>query len=145
MSGKAKKITTVFLFVAALGASAGYYLWNKPHVSVSGARGVKIEAAILYNSFIGDSVAANKNFVQQVLEVSGTVSAVSKNQQNQTIVLFKTAIEGASVNCTFEEQVDTIIKGSSLKIKGICSGMGQGDADLGIMGDVYLVRCYLAK
>ena len=145
MNGKAKKIITAFLIIVVLGAAAGYYLWNKPHLNVSGTEGLKIDAAILYNAFIGDSAAANKNFVQQVVEVSGTVTGVSKNQQNQRVVLFKTAIEGASVNCTFEERLDTIAKGSTIKIKGICSGMGQGDADLGIMGDVYLVRCYLVK
>jgi len=145
MTSKTKKIVSVILIILIVGAAAGYLMWNKPHLNVSGAKAVKIEAAILYNSFIADSTAANKNFVQQVLEISGTVNGISKNQQNQTVVLLKTALEGASVNCTFEEQVDTIAVGSRVKIKGICSGMGQGDADLGIMGDLYLVRCYLVK
>jgi len=145
MTGKAKKIISAILVLALAGAATGYFIWNKPHQDVESATAVKTTATELYKSFTTDSVTAKKNFVQRVLEVSGTVSAVSKNQQNQTVVLIKTGTDGASVNCTMEAEAAAFSVGSTVIIKGICDGLGQGDADLGIMGDVYLVRCYNVK
>lgn len=145
MTGKAKKILSVIAILALSGAVTGYFLWNKPHQDVADAAGKKVAATDLYQSFTSDSVSAKKNYIQQVLEVSGVVASVSKNQQQQTVVLIKTATDGASVNCTMEGPADGIKEGSTLAIKGICDGIGQGDADLGIMGDVYLVRCFLVK
>ena len=43
------------------------------------------------------------------------------------------------------EEVAGLAENKQVTLKGICTGMGMGDADLGIMGDVYLVRCYLIK
>lgn len=145
MAGKAKKIAIVILILAVAGGIAGYYLWNKPHQDVANAAAKKVTAIELYRAFTTDSVAAKKNYSLQVLEVSGVVSSISKNQQQEQVVLFKTATAGASVNCTLEGAANDIKEGSTISIKGICDGIGQGDADLGIMGDVYLVRCYLAN
>lgn len=145
MAGKVKKIAIVILILAVAGAIAGYCLWNKPHQDVADAAAKKVTAIELYHSFTTDSVIAKKNYIQQVLEVSGVVSSISKNQQQQVVILIKTATEGASVNCTMEGPANNIKEGSTISIKGICDGIGQGDADLGIMSDVYLVRCYLVN
>ena len=135
-------MAVVFITVIII-AGIGYYFWNKPHRDVAGASGIKTNAAALYKAFTTDSAAANKNFIEQVIEVSGMVSSVSKNQQNQTIILIKTTTESAYINCTMEQQSVDIKEANNINIKGICNGLG--DAELGIMGDVYLVRCYLVK
>lgn len=145
MAGKGKKIIAAVVLLAAAGAAVGFYMWNKPHRDVASAGGIKAGAAALYTTFITDSAAAKKNYLQQVVEVKGVVHSTSKNQQNQTIITFKTATEGAYINCTMEGAADDIKEGSDITVKGICAGLGQADADLGIMGDVYLVRCYTVK
>ena len=145
MAGKAKKILSLVLILAVITAGAGYYFWNKPHQDVSGAEGIKTEATALYKTFITDSVAAKKNYLQKVVQVKGIVNAVSKNQQNQTVVTIKTGTEGAYINCTMEGEVVNIKEGNETTIKGICEGIAEGDAEMGIVGDVYLVRCYLVK
>ena len=145
MTGTPKTIVTIFCILILIGAAAAFYLWNKPHKDVANAAAAKIEAVELYQVFSTDSVIANKKFVQQVIEVSGTINRILKNQQNQTVVLIKTNTDGAYINCTFEQNSNNIQAGQIIKIKGICNGIGQGDADLGIKGDVYLVRCYLDK
>jgi len=60
-------------------------------------------------------------------------------------ILLKTGTEDASVNCTMEEDAKNITANSQVSIKGICSGIGQGDEELGIRADVYLTRCILIK
>jgi pectate lyase len=142
MSGKKKAWVVGSLIIVAAAASIGYYLWNKPAVNVSGAAGVKTGAASLYKTFSTDSLTAKKTYTQQVVEVAGVVNGTSVNQQNQIVVLLNTGMEGGNINCTMEGKAAHIKKGDGVIIKGICNGLGQGDPDLGILGDVYLVRCY---
>lgn len=145
MAGKAKKILAVILALVLTGAAVGYYLWNKPHLDIESATGIKTDAVGLYKAFTTDSVSAKQHFIEKVLEVTGTVSSISKNQQGQTLLMITTGAEGAYINCTMEGQATAVKQGNAVVIKGICNGIGQGDADLGIMGDVYLVRCFLVK
>ncbi len=145
MPGKIKKITAVVLVLAIAGAVAGYYLWNKPHEDVEGATAIQTEAVALYKTFTEDSIAARAKYIQQVVQVSGIVSSISKNQQGQAVVLIKTGTEGAYINCSLEENAGTIKESAPITIKGICNGIGQGDADLGIPGDIYLVSCVIEK
>ena len=128
-----------------IGVAAAFYLWNKPHQDVANAAALKTDAVSLYKIFSTDSIAANKKFTQQVIKVSGTINRILKNQQNQTVVLIKTNTDGAYINCTIEQDSNNLQAGQNLNIKGICNGIGQGDADLGIKGDVYLTRCYLDR
>jgi hypothetical protein len=144
MAGKKKVLITVSLIIA-IAAAIGYYLWNKPAVNVSGADGVKVVAAALYKTFSTDSVMAKKEYAQQVVEVAGVVNGTSVNQQNQTVVLLNTGMKGGNINCTMEGKAEHIKSGDSVVLKGICNGLGQGDADLGILGDVYMIRCYQVK
>ena len=142
MSNKKKYILISITVILLLLLGVSYYMYNKPAQDVQHADGKKVTAIALYEQYSKDSVLAKNEFTQKILQVSGIVTQVSKNQQNNTVVLLKTNIEGASVNCTMEGSAEGINAGNNVEIKGICNGMGEGDVDLGIMGDVYLVRCY---
>jgi hypothetical protein len=145
MTSTTKKTFITFCILTLIGVAAAFYLWNKPHQDVENAAAIKTDAVTLYKVFSTDSFTANKKYIQQVIEVSGTIKSISKNQQNQTVVLIKTDTNAAFINCTLEQNSNTLRAGQPINIKGICNGIGQGDADLGINGDVYLVRCYLVK
>jgi tRNA_anti-like len=136
-----KLLIISLLVILLLSLSAGIYLYNKGPVNVQRSRGVPVSSNELYSSFSGDSVKANKNYTSRVLLVTGDVSRVSVNSKQQQIVLIKTAVDGAYVNCTLDEPAEDIPTSGRISIKGICNGIGQGDADLGIPGDVYLTRC----
>lgn len=145
MSAKKKKIVIFFLAFIIIAGVVGYYFYDKGPVNVKNAAGKKTNAATLYQSFLKDSTAAKKIYLNNILEVSGKVMKVSKNQENQVIVMLQTNEAGAYVNCTMEEEVTGLVENKQATLKGICTGMGMGDADLGILGDVYLVRCYFIK
>lgn len=145
MSSKAKKIIPVLIVLIAAAMLTGYLLWNKPHTNVQSAEAVYADAPALYTAFVADSAAANSKYVDKVLEVNGTVQKVFKNQEQQTVLSLQTATEGAYINCTMEQKGVLVKEGSKVKIKGICNGLGQGDAELGILGDVYLIRCYTVE
>jgi tRNA_anti-like len=146
MAVKTKKLVLYGIILAALaGGVYGYYFWNKPQTDVESAEAVKTSAADLYKTFMTDSATSNKTWQQKIVEVSGIADKISVNQKNEKVLLIKTETDGAFVNCTMEGNAEGVKENSSVIIKGICMGIGQGDADLGIPGDVYLTRCYLAK
>ena len=140
-----KSILVTLLLVACLAAAIGYYLFNKGPVDVRNSAAIKTTATELYKLFDTDSSEALKKYSGKILQVTGTVAAVSLNQKKEKIILLKTDIGGASINCTMEEDPGETVPDKKVDIKGICSGLGQGDEDLGIKGDVYLTRCFLIK
>ncbi len=145
MKRKTKSILISILVIVLLGAAFGYYLFNKGPIDVKNSSSVKITAIKLYDQFSSDSTNALKLHSGKVLLVSGEVNTISTNQKNEKVILLKTKSNGAYVNCTLEEDPGVVNINDNVRIKGICSGMGQGDEELGILGDVYLTRCYLIK
>ena len=117
-------------------------MWNKPHQDVKDATAIEATATDLYNSFLKDSATAKTTYTNKVVEVSGQVTQVNHNQQNQSVILLKTNTPDAAINCTMEGNADGVKIGETIRIKGICNGYNSGDADMGIPGDVLLVRCY---
>jgi hypothetical protein len=146
MAPKTRKIIFIAVIsMIAVVAVTVYMMWNKPHKNVKDAAAVKTTAVDLYNSFISDSAKANTMYADKVVEVTGEVSQVSQNQQEQQIILIKTAVGGAFINCTMEEKAADCKTGDPVSIRGICSGYIAGDADMGLPGDVFLVRSYLSN
>jgi hypothetical protein len=144
---KKTKKTILFLLLAVIiiGACIVYYIWNKPHKDVKHASAEKVTAAVLYQTFSTDSVKAKSMYTDKVLEVSGEVTKVTTNQQNQQVILIKTAVADASVNCTMEENATGVKPGDNISIKGICSGYIAGDAAMDLPGDVFITRGYHLK
>ncbi len=141
-----KKIILITIAaVIVITAITGYVLWNKPYKDVKDADGVKITAVDLYNNFITDSAKAILLYTDKVVLVSGEIIQVNLNQQAQQIILIKTAVAGASVNCTMEEKIAGLELGDKITVKGICSGYISGDADMDLPGDVFLIRGYPSK
>ena len=145
MNKKTKKIILITIVaIVVISAITGYMMWNKPHKDVKDADAVKITAVDLYNIFITDSAKAKSSYTDKVVLVSGEVNRVSLNQQSQQVVFIKTAVTSAFVNCTMEQKAVDCKVGDKVIIKGICSGYIAGDADMGLPGDVFLVRGYLS-
>lgn len=140
--GKIKKIIflSVLVFMLAAVFIAGY-MYNNEGPDIENARAVPVSATDLYNTFTNDSAAAKKIYLEKILEVAGQITGMTKNQQSQAVILLKTGAAGASINCTMEVVEAGIKAGDTITIKGICNGLGQGDADLGIAPDIYLTRC----
>lgn len=140
-TGKKRLLLFIVLVIAA-GLSAGYYFYNKGPVNIKTAAAQKVEAATLYNAFITDSSAAQKKYSGKILIVSGNVSQASLNQEGKPVILLKTASGSGFVNCTLEEKRTAAIKeNQAIQLKGICSGLGEADTELGLQPDLYLERC----
>ena len=142
MQKKSRNILFIVTGLALCSLVIGYVVWNKPHSNIKDADAVETDAISLYMSFTSDSAKAKSTFLNKVVKVSGVVQEVSVNQQQQQIILLKTSVPGASVNCTMEKNSSVIKQGDTVALKGICSGYISGDSEMGIPGDVFLIRCY---
>lgn len=144
-----KKIGLTILVIVLCAAAVGYYLYNKKHFSVMDADPVAtITAAVLHQTFVTDSSLAKNKFTgdennQKVIKLDGEIVEVKKDQRGNTIILLKTTVDGAFINCTMEGKAENINAGNKIVLKGICTGYLDGD--MGIPGDVFLNRCYLIK
>ena len=56
MSAKKKNIVIFFLALIIIAGAVGYYFYNKGPVDVKHATAIKTEAALLYQSFLKDSI-----------------------------------------------------------------------------------------
>lgn len=142
MQKKYKALTIIITIVILVTSVTIYVLWNKPHKNVKDATAVELMAVDLYTVFITDSLKAKSLYVDKVIQVSGEIARLSLNQQAQQIILIKTAVDGGYINCTMEKKNDALKAGDKITLKGICSGYISGDIDMGLPGDVFLVRCY---
>ena len=143
--GKKKHLLLFVSVIAVIAAGFMYYSYNRTGVNIEKAEAEKVTASALYQAFSQDTTTAKRKYLHKILEVSGTATRSTLNQQGQTVVLMETGFGGAAINCTVEEKIAAIPQRQLITLKGICNGLGDGDAELGIAPDVYLVRCYLIE
>jgi len=137
-----KLILTSIAAIFVIAAAVVYWQWNKPHKNVEDADAIEINAVDLYRIFTSDSAKARLLYVDKVLKVTGEIDKISFNQQAQQVILLKTGIDAAYINCTMEKKNNGCKSGEKIAIKAICSGYISGDADMGLPGDVFLIRGY---
>ena len=122
----------VLLLIAAIGA---YKMYNKPHVDVLHAKAYQsLSANDLVKAFNENEQEATANFLDQVLEIAGTVASIETDNEVTTIYLESFDLM-KSVSCEMDGPLsDQIEVGSTVIIKGICAGS---------LMDVVLVQCKL--
>ncbi|MCD6064258.1 MAG: hypothetical protein K0R82_2169 [Flavipsychrobacter sp.] len=133
---KKKKGSIIFVFVGvlmAVGASVGVVMWNKAPEKVESSKGIPITATQLCKEFDSDEAAANRKYLNKALEVTGTVSEVTKNQDGIPVVLVQGDDASMNVQCTMRERNVTLAVGKQVTVKGFCSG--------NTMFDVLLTDC----
>lgn len=127
-----------FLWVGGFFAMAAIigilYVFNKPHAAV-GRPDFTVSAKELINEFEQDENAANKKYLDKVIEVTGTLTDVVKKEDSFVLLLGDTT-SFSNVNCTLDVQHDSIAygvqPGDQVTVKGICTGR---------LLDVVLVDC----
>ncbi len=84
--------------------------------------GIRITAEAIFDSFTVNENRANQVYLNKAIEVSGIVADIKKNQEGNAVVYLKTSDPIFGVNCTFKENPDSIVPGSNITFKGICTG-----------------------
>ncbi len=140
-----KTLRILFLALVAVGALGGYYAyrqWNKPHRQVEKAKAAeKVDAAVLYEQFSSDEAAANEKYLDQIVQVCGSVASVVSGEGDSQITV-QLATEGMGVVlCSldsekYSEIPSGLTEGQQVCLKGICTGY---------LMDVVLDRCVLVQ
>lgn len=117
-----KKVLIILLVIVAVGTGVGIYLWNKPHETVEGKDAIAVRSDALAQVFSDDEQQGNAQYLNKVLDVSGTVAEVSQNQDGKTVILLNGADLLSGVQCTMREDKVQATVGQQMTIKGFCNG-----------------------
>lgn len=132
-----KYLLAVVAGILVLGALIGYSIYNKPHKDIKRADpDFTMSSADLFAQFEADEAAANQQFLDKIIQVSGKVVEVSSDEEGTTTV----TLDGGGMMFGVICKLDPLSQhgrndfetGAAVTLKGICTGM---------LMDVVLVRC----
>lgn len=135
---KIRNVLIVLLVAAIIGGIIGYRQYNKPHRNLKSEEvTAQITAQELFDDYKKDEAAANEKYLDNILQISGTIEKVNIEEEKSTLQL-QTDDLMAGIICEFEKgELKTIpTAGEKINVRGICTGM---------LMDVVLVRCVLMK
>jgi ATP-dependent 26S proteasome regulatory subunit len=117
-----KKLVLIGMVLAAVLVIVGYKLYNKDHRSVEDETAIVLNASDLFGEYEANETEANTKYLDKVLEVTGTVSEIITNQDGKSVIILSTSNPMFGINCTMEGDSENISVGSTVSIKGICTG-----------------------
>ncbi len=133
-----KKILIIAAVAAVLGASIGYYLFQKPVQSLEDEKpALSISAADLFDAYEIDETTAGATYTSKIIEVSGKLSEVMKNEDGSTTLLLETAHPIFGIKCRLDSGIGIASfpePGTMVQLKGHCTGFN---------ADVELNQCIL--
>lgn len=98
-------------------------VWNKPHPTANDEPAIPVTSEALYKAYTENEKAANAAYLNKILEVKGTVSEVSTNQDGMMVALLQTEDPLGGVQCTFAKtEKPTLRAGQQASVKGFCNG-----------------------
>jgi hypothetical protein len=121
MKFNSRIIVGLILLLIAGGIAIWFYL-NKPNRTVSNEKGIELSASELVSEYQQNEDSANIKYLDKTVQVTGTVSEISKNQDGQSTVLLSSEDPMTGVFCTLKDDPHLTI-GFTVTIKGFCSGM----------------------
>jgi len=127
-----KKIINIFLFLGVIGGPLGFYFFdnfgsdrNKNNADNT------FTAAELVKAFKDDETAANKQYLNKAIQVSGVVKYVNTVNGAQNIII-ETGDLISSITCEMSKSAKSIKNGDEVDIKGYFAGY---------LLDVVLTKC----
>ncbi len=133
-----RNILVLILILAGATLYYGYKLYNKPVAKVSDLKSeFVLTAKDFCSEFDADEDAATKKYLEKVIELTGIIDTISKNETGATIITLSGEGSMSSVACEMDssnERTASLLKGQSVTLRGICSGK---------LLDVVLNRCTL--
>ena len=140
-----KRIVLILLVIVIL--AGGWYAYKAYTGKVKSLTEVKSDVSIKANELIAafekDTATANKQFMGKIIEVTGNVKSVEKEEGAATVSLGESGTMSSvrcSMDTTFIRQAANIQEGSTVTVKGACTGFISEEL---LGSDVILNRCIL--
>jgi hypothetical protein len=121
-----KKIIIAILLVGGVGAAIALYLFQKPVASLESATPTAtFTASALFDVFESNEVSAAEAYSGKVIEVSGTLAEIMKNEDGSTTLVLSSEHPIYGVKCRLDPDFKLLNipeEGSTVKLKGLCTG-----------------------
>lgn len=123
-----KKLLGILVLVGLIGGGFMYwYTFHKPHRNVEREKAAfSMTADELFNAYDSDESAANEKYLDQVIELEGTIMELSDSQDGRSLVVLEAEaamLGGASIRLAEGQSSDGLETGQSVKLKARCVGM----------------------
>ena len=133
-----KKTLLITLLVIVATSIFIYSKYEEPHTDITETvPDISLDSKLIIDEFISDENKANEKYLDQIIQLEGTIKEISSIRGKTVISLGKGDVFG-NVNChMISEESDkqqNLKIGQTVTIKGICTGY---------LLNVILVRCVL--
>lgn len=139
MSKPIKYVLLSLIAVAVVGASVGFFLYNKPHTDLREQEAAfSLTATELFKQYESDEAGSDTRYLNQLIQVRGKVGQKRQTDDGGVVLLLEAEDSMFGVNCAFlpEESasLEAVEAGQTVTLRGLCAG---------ILMDVSLTRCVL--
>ena len=155
---KKKRIIKAGIILVAVGVviagAVGLYLFNMPHRNVQkAATDYSLTSSQIVAEYLTDKESANKKYLSddgdsKVLEITGVVSKISEDFNDQKVVLLKGADDKAGVSASFTTETNAnaakLQVGETVTVKGVVRSGASYDEDLDLYENVILEKSDVA-
>lgn len=127
-----KKVLIVFLVICVAGIGTYFYVFHKPHRDIAGESAeMDVQAAMLVDEYSSDRVAADEQYLDQVIMVQGVVVEVDSTHLKLE----------SGIYCDMHKDTDVsgLMEGDAIAVKGRVVGYDE------LFGEVRLDNCTLAQ
>ena len=144
-------ILSLIALVLLIGGYFGYKTYTRGNTDLSRVKPSLVTAADkLVQEFVTDEASANQKYLPKtefVIEVSGQVKAIDKNDKGRTTLVLKASeVDMSSVQCAIDsthlKDLNGIKPGDLARVRGVVTGFNS-DELLG--SDVFLARSVIIR
>jgi ABC-type taurine transport system substrate-binding protein len=150
---KKKLIRIVAILVVAgglIGGASAIYMFNMPHRDVLASDAdYSLTNSEIVAEYLANKLAANDKYLakdgnSKILEVTGTISKISENYNDEKVVLLKENGDKAGVSATFTSEtnhkISDLVIGETVTVKGVIRSGASYDEDLELYENVILEK-----
>lgn len=140
-----RKLLLVGLVLAAAGGYYAYQEYNRRNPAMADVKAdhtLTMQEAM--HAFNTNPEQAKNTYLNKVLEISGQVVGLDKDEKGLYTVVMGTVMSMTSIRCVIDslytDRAAALKLGDSARVRGVCVGYNADDMGLG--SDILLNRCY---
>ena len=151
---KKRKLIRIAAIIAVSGAIIGggtaIYMFNIPHRDVLAAKAdYSLTSTQIISEYFENKLEADDKYLAEdgnskILEISGTLSKIYENYNDEKVVLLKEEGDKAGVSATFtaetNHKVSDLMIGETITVKGVIRSGASYDEDLELYENVILEK-----
>jgi hypothetical protein len=145
---KRKGILLVLFLLIVVGGWFAYKEYSRTNSDLANVKAdLKVTAGVLIRDYEKEDSLANEKYLGKVLEVTGTVKEVTKDESGFYTIALGEQGNPSSVRCSMDSShradAANVSAGSSATIRGACTGFNKDE--LGLGSDVILNRAVIVS